>query len=265
LVGAKSRKPGGTPNRELGLLTAPQVRERLSADSVLCLPVGSYEQHGPHLPLNTDSLMAEGYARDVVKRWGDLHDLWLLPTIPYGISPEHAWSPGTVSLPLRVYSDLLMTMCEGLTDATPARNLLVINGHGGNRGILEALVYEIEAKTKFNVCVTHPSSLSKVKSTSPLPEVHGGMKETSVMLWFSPGDVHMESIPSSYDPKPEMRHAIESNVLGRGITWPWTSDDPSIAMLGIIGDARNAGAEFGHRVVTSAVEEYGRVIARLKS
>jgi creatinine amidohydrolase/Fe(II)-dependent formamide hydrolase-like protein len=155
--------------RQLGALSAPEVRRSLSVDSVLCLPLGSYEQHGPHLPLDTDSLIAEGYAREVIARWGELHDIWLLPTIPYGLSMEHSWSPGTVSLTLRVFSDLMLTLCENIATTTPARNLLIINGHGGNRGALEALVYEIQSKASLNACVTHPSALSKVKSDSQLP------------------------------------------------------------------------------------------------
>lgn len=261
---AKSAKAGRQTGRQLGLLTAPEVRTRLSADSVLCLPVGSYEQHGPHLPLHTDSVIAEGYAREVIRRWGDIHDTWLLPTIPYGLSVEHSWSPGTISLSLREFSDFVLTACVKIANATPAKNLLIINGHGGNRGVLEALVYEIKMKASLNVCVTHPSALSKVRSTSPLPEIHGGMKETSVMLSFSSSDVHLERIPASYNPGAHLHDSIKSMVIDRGTTWPWTSDDPSIALLGIVGDARNASAEFGRRVIRSAVEEYGSVISQLR-
>jgi creatinine amidohydrolase/Fe(II)-dependent formamide hydrolase-like protein len=90
------------------------------------------------------------------------------------------------------------------------------------------------------------------------------MKETSVMLSFSGSDVHLERIPATYDPGADMPEAIRSKVIDRGTTWPWTSDDPSIALLGIIGDARNASADFGRQVIESAVEEHGRILSQLK-
>ena len=256
--------PSGEPaRRHLGRLTAPEVKQSLSRRSVLCLPIGAYEQHGPHLPIYTDTILAEGFAYKVIARWGEHYDIWLLPTIPYGLSREHSWSAGTVSLSIRVFSDLVLAVCEELAAAVPARNLLIINGHGGNRGILEALVYEIKRRVSLNVCVTHPTALSKARSGSPLPEVHGGMSETSVMLALASSEVHMERLPESYIPDESAKEAIRRIILERGTTWPWTSDDPSIASFGIIGDARKADPDLGRRIVESAIEEYGKVLSCL--
>jgi creatinine amidohydrolase len=260
----QSYSPSREPtHRYIGRLTAPEIETHLSPSSVLCLPIGAYEQHGPHLPIYTDTILAEGFAHKVIARWGDHYDIWLLPTIPYGLSREHAWSAGTLSLSVRVFSDLVLTLVEEMSTAVPARNLLIINGHGGNRGILEALVYEIERRSSLNVCVTHPTALSKVRSGSLLPEVHGGMSETSVMLALANNEVHMERLPESYHPDESVGEAIRHLIVERGTTWPWTSEDSSIASFGIIGDPRKANPDLGRCIIESAVEEYGKVLSCL--
>ena len=68
------------------------------ASSVLCLPMGSMEQHGPHLPLNTDCVIAEALTRRIVERWGDDTIFGNCRSMPVGLSREHAWAPGTLSL-----------------------------------------------------------------------------------------------------------------------------------------------------------------------
>ena len=147
-------------NRWYGALTAPEIAARMTADSVLCLPFGSYEQHGPHLPLHTDTVIAEGFTERLIGRYGDQHDLWRLPTLPYGLSLEHAWTDGTISLRAGILTSLLNSIVGEYTRATPGRKVLIVNGHGGNRGILEAALYEIQEAHSVRVCAVHPSALS---------------------------------------------------------------------------------------------------------
>ena len=90
--------PRTPPRRVLGDLASSDVPKRLKESSILCLPLGAMEQHGPHLPLNTDAIVAEGLTRRLVERWGDEFDLWQLPTLALGLSREHDWAPGTLSL-----------------------------------------------------------------------------------------------------------------------------------------------------------------------
>ena len=79
-------------------LTGPQVREVLSPTSILVLPVGAIEQHGPHLPMSVDAVIAHEMATAVVAACGDELDVWQLPTLSVSKSNEHAWSPGTLYL-----------------------------------------------------------------------------------------------------------------------------------------------------------------------
>ena len=106
------------------------------------------EQHGPHLPLNTDTVLAEAFTRRIVERWGEAYDLWQLPPIAIGLSREHDWAAGTLSLSVAGMTALLRDLCREIVRALPARNLLIVNGHGGNRGILEALGREIARRLR---------------------------------------------------------------------------------------------------------------------
>ena len=133
----------GAASRMIGHLVFSEVATAVEASSVLCLPMGSMEQHGPHLPLNTDCVIAEALTRRIVARWGDEHDLWQLPAVPVGLSREHAWAPGTLSLTVSGMTAYLRDLGCEIVRALPARNLLIVNGHGGNRGILEALTREM--------------------------------------------------------------------------------------------------------------------------
>ena len=123
-------------NRVLGSLTFEEI-SRLRERSVLVLPIGSMEQHGPHLPLDTDAVLAERLASAIATRFGDAFDLWQLPLLPLGLSREHAWTAGTLSLSVSGITVLLRELAGEIARSLPARNLMIVNGHGGNRGILE--------------------------------------------------------------------------------------------------------------------------------
>lgn len=251
-------------SRRYGSLTAPEVGTRLDADSILCLPFGSYEQHGPHLPLHTDTIIAEGFTERLIKRYGEQYGLWSLPAIPFGLSLEHSWSPGTISLRLRVFADLLDVIVGELARATPARKLLIVNGHGGNRAILEAVLYELERTHQVRTCAVHPSSLSTVRIESTLPAVHAAMHETSVMLALARDDVHLDRLSDTYAQDNAQLDEIKRQILDRGATWPWSSGDPRIATLGITGnDPRLGSAEIGEKIIASALDACALVLQEL--
>ena len=73
--------PQATQRRLIGELTFTEISAHVSGSSILCLPIGSIEQHGPHLPLNTDVVLAEEFTRRIIARWGESLDLWQLPTL----------------------------------------------------------------------------------------------------------------------------------------------------------------------------------------
>ena len=130
--------PNALPSRLIGELTFPEISKLLSESSILCLPIGSIEQHGPHLPLNTDVVLAEAFTQLIIARWGEPLDLWQLPTLATSLAREHEWAPGTMSLSIQGMTAFMRDLGREIARALPARNLVVVNGHGGNRGILEA-------------------------------------------------------------------------------------------------------------------------------
>jgi len=253
--------PHDLPTRSVGELTFPDISKRLNARSILCLPIGSIEQHGPHLPLNTDVVLAEEFTHRIIARWGETYDLWQLPTLAVSLAREHQWAPGTLSLSIETMKSLLCELAREITRSLPARNLAVINGHGGNRGILEALAQDLRADFGLNVCVLHPAVWAEVDPTATIPEIHAGKNETSMMLAIAPHLVRREHIAqlntcSTGD-------AVRTTILDQAVTWPWTTRDQEIADMGVIGNPKAASAEFGERLLNHVAEKAASVLKQL--
>jgi creatinine amidohydrolase/Fe(II)-dependent formamide hydrolase-like protein len=247
--------------RSVGDLTFPEVSERLKETSILCLPIGAIEQHGAHLPLNTDVIVAEELTRRIVARLGNELDLWQLPTISISLSREHDWAPGTLSLSIQSFVTLLRDMARDIVRALPARNLAIVNGHGGNRGVLDNLIHELHGDFALNACVIHPFDLSKADTHATSPDVHGGKSETSVMLALAPHRVRLDKIePPGAPPAVD---AISALIFDRGVSFPWRTDDPRLTSSGVIGEAHAASPELGQAIVDSVVEESRGVLRRL--
>ena len=85
-------------SRNLGDLRGPEIVSKISPRSIFVQPLGAVEQHGPHLPFNTDEIIATAVAEATLREVGERLDVWLLPTLSYTKSNEHAWAPGTIWL-----------------------------------------------------------------------------------------------------------------------------------------------------------------------
>jgi creatinine amidohydrolase len=244
--------------RALADLTSPEAARQINSTSILCWPLGAIEQHGPHLPLATDVIVAEALTRRIVERWGDEFDLWQLPAFPIGLSREHDWAAGTLSLSIPGFVTVMRDTAATIVKSLPACHLAIINGHGGNRGILDNLLHEWAGDFGLNACVIHPFDLSKAESSA---DVHGGRSETSVMLAVAPELVRRDLIaPPGKRPDDTSINAL---IFDRGVSFPWRSDDPRLAEAGVIGRVHEATAELGEAIIASVVEESGRVFAQL--
>jgi creatinine amidohydrolase len=257
MIGAMSRNK----SRIVGELTFPDIGRRLKPTSILLLPIGAIEQHGPHLPLNTDVIVAEELTRRMVARWGDELDLWQLPTVSISLSREHDWAPGTLCLSVEKFVALIRELASEIARALPARNLVIVSGHGGNRGVLDNLLRDFAGEFALNAGVIHPFDLSKVKAKSAGIDVHGGESETAVMLALAPHLVRRDAIAGNAG-RGDVA-AVEALIFDRGATFPWRSDDARLARQGVIGSAHLASPALGRKIVDSVVAEARRVFKRL--
>src|SRR5450759_4829700 len=113
--------PDAGPGRLIGELTFLEISKFLSKRSILCLPIGSIEQHGPHLPLNTDVVLAEEFTRRIIQRWAASLDLWQLPTLAISLAREHEWAAGTLSLSIQGMTAVIRDLGREIARALPTR------------------------------------------------------------------------------------------------------------------------------------------------
>jgi creatinine amidohydrolase/Fe(II)-dependent formamide hydrolase-like protein len=248
-------------DRLLGELTFQDVSRLLSPRSVLVLPVGSIEQHGPHLPLNTDVLIAEALSAAIVERWAGTFDLWQLPAISVSLAREHEWAAGSLSLSVAGMTQLIHDLGRTIRRSLPTRNLFIVNAHGGNRGILEALCRDLRADLELNVCVFHPAALSDGAGEGPVPEIHAGKNETSIMLAIAPHLVRLDRL--SKEATRTEAQSVQETILDPAVTWPWSSSDAALADAGVIGSPHAATREFGEQLIEAVVARAGGVLQRL--
>jgi creatinine amidohydrolase len=248
--------------RHLADLRAPEIASALSPSSVLIQPVGAIEQHGPHLPLSTDLLIASELAEAVVAERGDELDLWLLPPLAYTKSNEHAWAPGTIWLSAQTMLSVLDDL--GRCVATlPTKRLAFLNGHGGNSALLAVANRELRVAHGLMTFLLHPSqprdSGGGVADGDELGMgVHAGRDETSVVLHLRPELVDMSLAERSM---PEAMAARSRVTFGGDVPFGWTSDD--LAANGVIGDPTLASAELGARLWAGMLASVGDALAEV--
>jgi creatinine amidohydrolase/Fe(II)-dependent formamide hydrolase-like protein len=156
----------------------------------------------------------------------------------------------------------LRDLARDLIRTQPSRNLLIVNGHGGNRGFLEALGRELRGDFGLNLCALHLGALISPVTDAAIPEIHAGRDETSVMLALAPDLVRRDKLKELKAPPHD--NAIRALILDPAVSWPWSSDDPRIAADGVIGDARDASAEHGQAIIERVVEATGAVLKQLR-
>jgi creatinine amidohydrolase len=251
----------GSPVRRFADLRAPEVAERISERSILVQPLGAVEQHGPHLPLSTDLLVAEAACEAVVAERGAELDLWLLPPLAYTKSNEHAWSSGTVWLSPTTLLAVLDDLGRSLA-TTRARRLAFVNGHGGNTALLNVACRELRLHHGLSTFLLHPSVPPDHGGPSTADElgmgIHGGLEETSVVLHLRPELVAMDSAVRNV---PEWMAGNEQVRFGGSVSFGWTSDD--FGPSGVIGDPVGATAEHGKAIFEASVTRLGHAFAEI--
>ena len=241
--GTPESRPGRRSTFILGEMNWPQAQKRFSEVDVALLPVGAIEQHGPHLPLDTDAFDANHLAKLVASRCSDPKPV-VLPLIPYGVSYHHDEFIGTIS----IKNNTLATMVYEI-GMSASRNgvtkLVIINGHGGNDPALHFAAQEINRDAHMFVCVdSGETSDVDIDSMIDTPnDVHAGEIETSTSLASRPELVDMSSAKPLI---PEFSSRYLDFTSKRGITW--YAFTKKISESGVMGDPTKATAEKGKKM-----------------
>jgi creatinine amidohydrolase len=233
--------------RRYAELTTEQVADVLERDSVLVLPTGAIEPHGPHLPLATDFIVAEAVSSAVVERGAAAgHDVWLLPALGYTKSDEHSRLPGTIWLRYSTLFDTLIDIGASIA-RTPVRRLLIVNAHGGNSALVEVAAREM--RRRFDLQVFFASGPAQPGPTERGLGIHAGWAETSMMLHLRPHLVHMDkAVPAVADAVADATHV----GFKKAVQFGWLSTD--FAETGVIGDPSGADAVAGGRLFSERVD-----------
>ena len=251
------------PNRFLPYLSWTEVAALPDrANTVIVLPTGSIEQHGPHLPCAVDTVICSGVVGHALARLPANIPAFALPPITYGKSEEHLHFPGTFTLDGDALYQTVVQVGESAY-RSGFRKFLIVNGHGGQPQVMEMAARELRLRHGDYIVVPH--------STWRLPHVagrylsekekklamHAGHAETAIMLALAPDTVHMERAVTNYPP--EFPSKLLSADGRPACAWSARDFGPS----GIIGDPLPATREQGEAILDSLAASWSQAIAEL--
>jgi creatinine amidohydrolase len=240
-----------------GDLTSAEFRALDPERAIALLPVAAVEQHGPHLPVLTDTAIADGMLA-ILRRMlpSDLRVL-VLPTQAYGKSDEHLFSPGTVTLPAQTLIELLIEIGASIARAG-LRKVVLMNSHGGNSEVLGIVARELRVRHKILCVATHwrrfglPAGM--YSQIDDKYGIHAGDIETSLMLHFRPELVRMQNaknfISNARAMEQDYTHLRPIGPHG----FAWIAQD--LNADGAVGDASSATAEKGKATAEHQVEGF---------
>ncbi len=219
----------------LGSLVSADLAE---TGGLLVVPLGATEQHGPHLPLGTDTAIAVALAARAAAR---LADVVVAPGIPYGSSGEHQAFPGTVSIGQSALEAVVLELVRSASETFD--RVLLVSAHGGNAAPVTRAVARLRDEGR-DVLAWNPASAWS-------GDAHAGLIETSVMLALAPETVDMtRAVPGNTRPLCEL---LPELVRG-GVA--------SVSRNGVLGDPASASMEYGQELMAEAVAGLTDFIAR---
>jgi creatinine amidohydrolase len=236
-------------------LTWPEA-ERLGAEGAAGLvTLASLEQHGPHLPLATDSLLGERLAREIADRLAG--PVVATPVVRGGLSTHHLAFPGSVTVPPDAYHALVVSYLEGL-ERMGIRKIAVWASHGGNFGFVRELVDGWRGEARLagyadlqRFLEVMLASAAKVGLHAPETDAHAGGLETSMMLAAFPELVRPFGEVVGYT-------AAEPGWLER----IFTEGIRPVSETGVLGDVRGASAEAGRALFAGLADELADFFCR---
>lgn len=219
--------------------------------TIAILPTAAVEQHGPHLPVGTDTIINTHLCRLLAERAPADLDLRILPVMAVGKSNEHLWAPGTLTLSA---STALAAWTEiGLSVARAGvRKIVILNSHGGNSDLISILARELRVQAGMLAVRLGWGALGMPPGLYSDQEtrfgIHGGDMETSLLLHFRPNTVDMAAAR-------DFRSSAETAPIPPigAVAQAWISSDLNPA--GVVGEAHLATAEKGRLTAEHLVSD----------
>lgn len=249
-------------------LTWPEMQTAIAHQPVILLPFGAIEDHGPHLPLNTDNLIVEAICRETARRIPG--EALVMPLIAYGLDEHHMDFPGTISVEMHTLLSYVVDVATSV-----ARHgftyLLIVNGHGSNAPIADLAARRVVLETEIVCGAISPNAavdptlaeptLSQMRRSRPGGIAHACEYETAMMLYLRPDLVQMDK-------------AVREVGQLKFSYFNWDHPEPSalawqdwwsrLSESGVCGDPTAATAEFGQALFETTVENFIRFVREFR-
>jgi len=258
---------------EYAKLSWPEINDAVAAGKVAILPVGMIEDHGRHLPIDTDLVIANAMCNRLAELIPD--EIVLLPSQPFGYSPHHIDGPGVITIHWDTYINYMKDILECLT-YHGFRKILMVNGHGSNRPVMQmaarlALVDNPDC---------HVASLSwwELKDVQEAVKgfrvsdycSHADELETSIYLAVDPDKVYMDkAVVKEYDRRVS-KHFGQGDLVNNPPAWHANSVQlneywSTVTKTGVFGDPSVATAEKGHIMIEACAKELVEIVREFKA
>jgi creatinine amidohydrolase len=242
----------------------PDVAGGAPARWIAVLPLAATEQHGPHLPLETDVMIAEAYLARVRELLPDTVPATFLPVQPVGISTEHIDYPGTLTLPTDVALKTWMALGQSVARVGISK-LVMVTSHGGNSAAMTLVAQDLRAVHGLLAVTTSWSRLSAAEKLFDAEEVrhgiHGGAVETSIMLARYPRSVRKEAIANFQSSSVALEKQYRWLSTQRPAPFAWQAQD--LHPSGAVGDATKATAEKGERLLDAGARAFCELLTEV--
>jgi creatinine amidohydrolase len=239
-----------TPPRDWNAISWPQVSAGDAARWIAVLPLAATEQHGPHLPLETDVMIGEAYLARLQELLPPALPVAFLPVQRIGISTEHTDFPGTQTLSTEAALKQWMALGESVA-RRGIKKLVMVTSHGGNSAAMMLVAQDLRARHGMLVVTTNWSRFGVPEGLFSADElrhgIHGGAVETSIMLARYPQHVKKEAIADFPSSAAAMEKEFRWLSTQRPAPFAWQAQD--LNPCGAVGDARQASAEKGERLL----------------
>lgn len=242
-------------------LRAPEFQECDPMETIAILPTAAIEQHGPHLPVGTDTLIAEGMLDELRRTCPDDLDIRILPVQAVGKSNEHLWAKGTLTMSaptaLAVWTEIGLSVARA-----GVRKIVCVNSHGGNLDLVSILTRELRVQAGMLAVKCQWGAFGYPAGMYSDFEnqfgIHGGDVETSLMLAFRPDTVDMERADI-------FRSSAESTAISPigPVSYGWIASD--LSGSGTVGDAALGTPEKGRATAQHQVRGFVDLLYKVKA